>query len=359
VGHHSHRHQESVKRLTTAVVDTSVASGFARRKLLGILSSSWVAQCCYAVAKLGVPDLLADGPRRVDELAEACGADPEALHRLLRGMASIGLFRRTAPQTYALTSVTECLRSDVPFSLRHMAVLDGEEVFRSFADILHTMRTGAPAFDLIYGEPFYAYLDGNQGVAATFAEAMNSNRVPTSLPACDFTGVATLVDVGGGSGGLLAEVLTAHTAMRGVLLELPEAVRQARTTLVDAGLAGRVDLVEGSFFEGVPAGGDAYVLARVLHNWADEKAQLILRRVREAMAPGSRLVVFEQLLPEEDSEPDAASGMVDLLMLVLLEGHDRTEEDYRKLLENSGFALETVHRGSGPGADSALVATPA
>ncbi|MFL6118033.1 methyltransferase, partial [Actinophytocola sp.] len=229
--------------MTTAVAETSVAGGFARRKLLGILSSSWVAQCCYAVAKLGVPDLLADGPRAVDDLAARCGADPDALARLLRGMASIGLFRRTAPRTYALTSVTECLRSDVPHSLRQMAVLDGEEVFRSFADILHTLRTGAPAFDMLYGEPFYDYVNANHGLAATFADAMNANRLPATLASCDFTGVDTLVDVGGGSGGLLAEVLRAHTAMRGVLLELPEAVRQAGKKLAEAGLAGRVELV--------------------------------------------------------------------------------------------------------------------
>jgi hypothetical protein len=342
--------------MTTSVAETTVAGGFARRKLLGILSSSWVAQCCYAVAKLGVPDLLADGPCSVDELAERCGANPDALARLLRGMASIGLFRRTAPRTYALTSVTEYLRSDVPHSLRQMAVLDGEEVFRSFADILHTMRTGTPAFDKIYGEAFYDYLNTDHGVAATFAEAMNANRLPATLGACDLAGVDTIVDVGGGSGGLLTEVLTTHPAMRGVLLELPEAVRQAGKKLAEAGLGGRVEIVEGSFFETVPAGGDAYVLARVLHNWADEKALTILRQVRAAMAPGAQLVVFEQLVPEEDSDPDAASGMVDLLMLVLLEGHDRTEDHYRTLLAEAGFVLETVHHGAGPSADSALVA---
>ncbi|OLF19330.1 hypothetical protein BU204_02200 [Actinophytocola xanthii] len=329
---------------------------FARRKLLGILSGSWVAQCCYAVAKLGVPDLLAEGPCSVDELASRCGADPGALARLLRGMASIGLFRRTAPGTYALTSVTECLRSDVPGSLRQTAILDGEEVFRSFAEILHTVRTGAPAFDIVHGEPFYDYLGDNRAAAATFTEAMDANRLPTTLADCDFSGVDTLVDVGGGSGGLLTAVLTVHPAMRGVLLELPEAVRQAAKRTVEVGLADRVELVEGSFFDAVPGGGDAYVLARVLHNWTDEEALLILRRVRAAMAPGTRLVVFEQLMADEHENPDAASGMVDLLMLVLLEGHDRTEEHYRRLLAESGFVLDAVHHGVGAAADSALVA---
>jgi hypothetical protein len=345
--------------VTQVVAETPVAGGFARRKLLGILSGSWVAQCCYAVAKLGIPDLLADGPRPVDELAAACGADPGALARLLRGMASIGLFSRTAPGTYALTSVTECLRSDVPNSLRQNAILDGEEVFRSFADIMHTLRTGAPAFDVIHGESFYDYLGSHPGTATSFAAAMNANRVPATLASCDLSGVDTLVDVGGGSGGLLTEALGLHPAMRGVLLELPEAVRQAEKVLAETGLTGRVDLVEGSFFDAVPPGGDAYVLARVLHNWADDKALAILRRVRAAMAPGTRLVVLEQFMADEDTAPDVASGMVDLLMLVLLEGHDRTEEQYRALLAEAGFEVDEVHHGATPTADSAIVARAA
>lgn len=341
-------------------MDTApTSSTFARRKLLGILSSSWVAQACYAVAKLGLPDAMAAGPRPVAELAAECGADPRALNRLLRAMVTVGLFRQTAPQTYALTSVTELLRSDVPGSLRQMAVLDGEEVFRSFADIVHTLRTGTPAFENIYGEPFYAYLSGQPQLAATFAEAMNGAQVSAALSLCDLTGVERLVDVGGGSGGLLTEALRRYPTLRGVLLELPEAVRQAKTTVTEAGVDDRADLVEGDFFEAVPAGGDLYVLARVLHNWTDERAELILRRVREAMGPGGRLFVLEQLLPDAEIEPGPGKGMVDLLMLVLLEGHDRTQADYRDLLERAGFALRSVRHGSGRHADSILEAVPA
>jgi hypothetical protein len=336
-----------------------VSSVFARRKLLGILSSSWVAQACYAVAKLGVPDAMAAGPRPVAELAAECGADPRVLNRLLRAMVSMGLFQQTAPQTYALTSVTELLRSDVPASLRQMAVLDGEEVFRSFADIMHTVRTGSPAFESIYGEPFYAYLSGQPELAATFADAMSGAQVSAALSLCDLAGSELLVDVGGGSAGLLAAALAHYPGLRGVLLELPEAVRQAKATITDAGVADRAELVEGDFFEAVPAGGDVYALARVLHNWTDERAELILRRVREAIAPHGRLIVVEQLLPDEDTEPGPGTGIVDLLMLVLLEGHDRTQADYVQLLERAGFTLRTVRHGTGPNADSMLEAVPA
>lgn len=336
-----------------------MTSTFARRKLLGILSGSWLAQACYAVAKLGLPDAMAAGPRPVAELAQVCGADPRTLDRLLRALVAAGLFRQTAPQTYALTSVTELLRSDVPGSLRQMAVLDGEEVYRSFADIVDTVRTGTPAFESIYGEPFYAHLAGRPELAATFVEAMGGARVSAALALCDLTDTELLVDVGGGRGDLLAAALVQYPALRGMLLELPEAVRRAKTTVTEAGVEDRAELVEGDFFAAVPAGGDAYVLARVLHNWTDERAELILRRVREAMRPDGRLIVVEQLLPDADTEPGPGKGMVDLLMLVLLEGHDRTRADYVRLLERAGFALRTVRHGTGADADSMLEAVPA
>jgi hypothetical protein len=188
---------------------------------------------------------------------------------------------------------------------------------------------------------------------------MSGAQVSAALSLCDLAGSELLVDVGGGSAGLLAAALAHYPGLRGVLLELPEAVRQAKATITDAGVADRAELVEGDFFEAVPAGGDVYALARVLHNWTDERAELILRRVREAIAPHGRLIVVEQLLPDEDTEPGPGTGIVDLLMLVLLEGHDRTQADYVQLLERAGFTLRTVRHGTGPNADSMLEAVPA
>ncbi|HEU5469116.1 MAG TPA: methyltransferase [Actinophytocola sp.] len=331
--------------------------GFARRKLLGILSGGVPAQCCYALAKLGVADLLADGPRTVAELATDCGANPRVLRRLLRGMASLGLFRRMESDTYELTPVGEPLCTAVAGSLRQTAVMHGEEVHRSFGEIMHTVRTGEPAFDQVHGRPFYAYLAEHPDAAGVFAGAMGSERVPATLAGCDLTGVTTLVDVGGGSGGLLAEALRSHPGMRGVLLELADAVRAARARLCESGVADRVDLVEGSFFDQVPHGGDAYVLSRVLHNWADEHATVILRRVRAAMDPGARLLVFEKFL--SDNGGSAASAMVDLLMLGMLEGHDRTQAEYRELLTGAGFDVVIVRPSTTDSAESVIEAVPA
>lgn len=314
--------------------------GLARRRLLGTLSASVPAQCCYALAKLGIPDLLAAGPRTVAELAAGSGADSRVLGRMLRALAAMGLFRRPAPDTYELTSVTALLRSDVPGSLRPTAIMHGEEVFRSFAEIMHTVRTGEPAFDKVHGQPFYDYLAEHPDTAEVFAGAMGSEPVPAVLREIDLAGVHTVVDVGGGNGGLLAEILPAHPGMRGLLLELPDSIKAAVVRLAAAGVADRVELVEGSFFDQVPAGGEVYVLSRVLHNWTDERAELILRRLAAAMAPGTRLLVFEKLLPEEPGS--AAAAMVDLLMLGMLEGQDRTAAEYAALLEKAGFEVGTI-----------------
>jgi hypothetical protein len=324
---------------------------FARRKLLGILSGSWLAQACYAIVKLGVPDLLAGGPRDADDLAAACGADRRALHRVLRALAAAGVLRQTGPRTFALGAVGDLLRTDAPGSGHQMALMQGEEVFRAFGEIMHTLRTGTPSFEKVHGRPFYAYLDDNPEAARTFNESMGGQPVPAAFGALDLAGVGTLVDVGGGTGALLAQALAAYPKLAGVLLERPDALRRARTALAGAGLDERVRFVEGDFFAGVPAGGDAYVLARVLHNWADERAVAILRRVRSAMPPHGRLYVVEELLPDGDDATGTpvAAVMVDLMMLVTLEGYDRTEAEYRELLAEAGFEPVVTHRVQGEG----------
>jgi len=326
--------------------------GFARRKLLGILSASWLAQACYAVARLGIPDLLAAGPRTAADLAATAGANPQALRRILRALAAAGVMRRTTAGEYELTAVGELLRSDAPGSLHQTAIMDGEEVYRAFAEIMYTVRTGKPAFDKVFGGSFYAYLDGDPQAADTFHAAMGGAGTPAAWVDCDLTEVATLVDVGGGTGGLLAETLARQPDLRGTLLELPDAIRRARDTLAD--VIDRVTLVEGSFFEGVPAGADAYVLSRVLHNWTDERAATILRRIRDAIPAGARLFVLEEFLPEEDDGP--ATGLVDLLMLVTLEGYDRSEAGYRALLEKAGFTVVSARSGGRPGVEGVIEA---
>ncbi len=322
-----------------------------RARLFTILTSPWLAQACYALVKFGIPDLMADGPRDVADLAAASGTDRQALHRMLRALDAGGLVRQTAPGTFELTAVGQPLRADVPRSSRDAAVMFGEEVFRSLADITYTLQTGRPAFDKIYGQPFYDYLGANPEAAATFATAMGEAPVPAALAACDLTGLGTIVDVGGGNGGLLRWVLRSSPQARGVLFDMPSAVQQARARLAGTEVAGRVEFVEGSFFGPLPPGGDVYVLSRVLHNWPDEDAAAVLRQVRAAIPAGGRLLVFEELIetgpPAAGAEPaarPARGSVMDLLILVMLAGCDRSAAQYRELLEQAGFEVRSVRQ---------------
>jgi hypothetical protein len=339
--------------------DVPDANTVERMVLLSVLSGSWLAQAGYAMAKLGVADLLADGPRTADDLAAGCGAHPEALHRMLRALAAVGLFEEPGPRTYALNDASRLLCSDATRSARLSAIMYGEEVFRSFAEIMHTARTGKPAFDRAHGMGFYEYLDADAEAERRYHAAMGGTcETPAAFAAsCDLDGVRTLVDVGGGTGTLLADVLAAHPGMWGVLLERPEVVREARGRLAGAGVLERVRLAEGDFFDRVPSGGDLYVLARCLHNWPDDKAVQILRTVRAAMEPGGRLVILEKLIPEGPGFSPAK--LVDLLMLVMVTGRERTRAEYRDLLDRSGFELVAAHPAPvpDPRAESAIEAT--
>jgi len=321
-----------------------------RAALFGVLTGGWIAQACYAITKLGIPDLLADGPRTVDDLAAACDADPRALHRTLRALTASGLLLRSAPRSFALTATTRLLCSDYRRSSRATALMFGEEVHGAFGEIMHTLRTGQPAFEHLHDVPFYDYLGEHPEAATTFHAAMGAAAVPAALAACDLAGLRTVVDIGGGEGGLLAKVLARHRTAHGTLVELPESIDLARARLTEAGLADRVDLVAGSFFDErtVPAGADLYTLSRVLHNWDDPSAVAILHRVRQAVPPDGRLLLFEYL--EDHEEPAttrpgpfaAQAKLIDLLMLVMVDGHDRTLDQYRDLLTEAGFAIRSV-----------------
>jgi hypothetical protein len=262
---------------------------------------------------------------------------------LLRALALNGLLEQTAPGTFALNAASEPLRSDVPGSVRYNALMQGEEVYGAFAEIMYSLRTGRPAFEKVHGSGFYEYLDANPEAARIFNESMGDQPVPEGVAARDWSGVSTVVDVGGGNGALLAAVLGDRPGMRGVLLERPEALDSARERLRAAGVADRVELTGGDFFTAVPDGGDVYILARVLHNWADDAAVRILGRVREAMDGATdgaaRLLVAEEFMPAAGGPGAGARAMVDLLMLVTQEGHDRTAAEYGDLLAAAGFAV--------------------
>lgn len=325
-----------------------------RKRLLGVLCATWTAQACSVFTMLGLPDRMAAGAQTTAELAAAAQVDRVALQRLLAALADAGVLRQVAADRFELSQTGEYLRSEVPGSARATALLYGAEVYRCFDGLLDTVRTGRPAFNDRFGQPFYEYLSANPEFAALFNGAMSAAPEPPPPAADVFAGARVVVDVGGGDGGLLAEALGSRPELRGVLVELPEAAARARDRLAGAGVLGRVRIEPGSFFDHVPGDGDLYVLRRVLHNWNDENVRRALARVRAAMPDEARLLVLEELLPAAPDASSASAGawaaprnrIVDLLMLVLMEGHDRTADEYTALLSDSGFAVKSVTTGA-------------
>ncbi|HEX5502371.1 MAG TPA: methyltransferase, partial [Thermomicrobiales bacterium] len=249
------------------------SSGEQLQELQRLLSGYRVSQAIYVVAALGLADLLRDGPRGSDELAQATATHAGALYRVLRFLAGVGLFDEVAPRRFALTPLGAGLRSDLPASVRPLALmlLDPSQ-WRPWGELLHSVRTGETAFDYTHGMGRFDYLAEHPDAAAAFNAAMTSNTAASGAAitdAYDFSGIARLVDVGGGHGLLLATALRAHPALRGVLFDRPEVVAGAAATLAAAGVAERCEIDGGDFFTAVPPGGDAYVLRQVIHDWDD------------------------------------------------------------------------------------------
>lgn len=315
-----------------------------RDTLLRITNGFQVSQAIHAAATLGIADLLADGPRGADELAEAAGAHAPTLYRLLRALASVGVFVEEEDGRFGLTPLAEYLRSDAPGSLRAWAMQIGQTyLWTSWGHLLHGVRTGEPAFPEIYGTTAWEYRAAHPEEEAVFDAAMTdlaAGVVETVVESYDFSGIEVLVDVGGGEGTLLAEILANNPALRGILFDQPRVVSVARALVGRAGVADRCELVGGSFFEGVPEGADAYLLKSVIHDWDDASAGGILRRCREAMAGDGRLLVVEPII-RPGNEPNPAKFM-DLNMLVMLGGRERTAGDFDRLYAGAGFRLTRV-----------------
>jgi hypothetical protein len=308
-------------------------------QLARLLSGYWYTQTVYVAAKLNLAELLRGGPRSAQELAPEAGADPRALYRLLRALASLGIFAEDQSR-FALTPLAECLLDP---STKAMATLRGEWQYRAWGELLHSVRTGGSAFAKVYGKPLFDYFSEHPEAGEVFDRAMtgvHGRETEAMLGAYDFTGIRTLADVGGGNGSVLTAVLRRYPAMQGILFDLPAVVERARAGIQAAGLGGRCRVLAGNFFEAVPAGADAYLLRHIIHDWDDDRSATILRHCRRAAGPGGKLLVVEGLVPP-GNEP-SVSKFFDLAMMVLPGGRERTGEEYRQLLEAAGFRLTRV-----------------
>jgi SAM-dependent methyltransferase len=308
-----------------------------------MITAYWTSQAIYAAARLSIPDLLKDGPRTVADLAQAASAHPASLYRLLRALASIGIFAETTPRTFQLTPLAEVLRSDVPGTQRPLALMLGDEQYQAWGHLVDSVRTGETAFDTIYGKPVFDYLADHPEQAAVFDAAMTAihgRETAAMLEAYDFGDIGLLADIGGGNGSKITAILQRYPSLRGLLFDLPHVVERARPHIVEARLGDRCQLVGGNFFESVPAGADAYLMRHIIHDWNDGQSLTILRNCHAAMRPGGRLLVIESVIPP-GNEPCGAK-FLDLTMLVIPGGKERTADEYRTLYESSGFRLTRI-----------------
>jgi hypothetical protein len=312
----------------------------ARQQLTTYLTGKWIPPVLAVLAELGIADALVDKPLTAPELAEQVGADPRALYRVLRAAASIGVFAEDSDSRFTLTDTAELLRSDVPGSMRAAARMFALEPFWSpYANIAESVRTGKPAFESTFGTSIYDYLQTHPDDAAVFGATVASFHDQAMAPivaAHDFSPYGTVVDLGGGSGNLLIEVLTAYPDLRGVLLELDSVLPAAEEALEGAGLRDRVDLVAGDFFTAVPPG-DAYLIKSCLHNFTDDQAIQILRATRTANAP---VLVAETMIPPGNTAH--YSKFDDIEMLVIAGGVDRTEQEWSDLVTAAGFTPREI-----------------
>jgi hypothetical protein len=312
------------------------------RKIFNMLTGYWVSQAIHVAAKLKLADRVQAGPRTPADLARETGTQPHALYRLLRALASVDCFAEDEQGRFGLTPLAECLL-DRPGSQYAVAMMMGEEHYQSWTDLLYSVRTGKPAFDRIFGKPIFDYLQEHPEQAKIFDAAMTGIHGPETqamLDSYDFGGVGTLVDIGGGNASVITTVLKSYSKLKGILYDLPGVIERARGAIATAGLSGRCSAIGGSFFDAVPAGGDAYMMRHIIHDWDDDKSLTILRHVRKVIPPSGKLLVIEMVIGPGNAAD--FGKYLDLNMLVLPGGQERTAEEYRALYARAGFRLERI-----------------
>jgi hypothetical protein len=316
-------------------------------KLLQMMNGYRVMQALYAAAALGLADLLAEGPRHSDDLAQAAAAHPPSLRRLLRALASLEVVAETTGGRFALTPLGACLRSGVPGSLRAAAIFFGDKRhWSAWGKLVDSVRTGETVWGPRSGQAFFEMAARDPQGAAIFNDAMTSMTGVLNaavVDAYDFSGIGVLVDVGGGHGALLCGILAANPDLRGIVFDIAPVIEGTRARIAAAGLGGRCEAVAGDCFRSVPRG-DAYILKAIIHDWTDELSIAILANCRRAMAAGGRLLLAERVVPERiDATPETQGAVLgDLNMLLLSGGCERTEDEYRVLLSAAGLRLARV-----------------
>jgi hypothetical protein len=312
-------------------------------QMLQIISGFWIARCVYVLAKLGLADLIKDGPKSVDDLAAATNTHAPSLFRVLRALASVGVITQDG-RRFGGTPLSDTLRSDVRGSIRAFVMTElGEEHYPAWGELLHSVRTGGIAFDKAFGEPVWEFFAKNPENAQIFNDAMSGMTAQANEAlhvAYNFSGINKIMDVGGGHGGLITSILQKNPGMTGILFDSPPVIAGATEKIAASDIADRCETVAGDFFQSVPSGADTIILKWIIHDWNDEQSAAILKNCHRALPDNGKLILVEAVVPET-SEPHF-SKFIDLNMLIMTGGRERTEAEFRKLYEDSGFKVTRV-----------------
>ncbi len=299
----------------------------------------------YIAARLKIADRLVIGPKSVAELAAETGANEDALYRVLRLLAMVAIFTETEPRTFANNLPSKMLVSGERGSAYDMALWMSDPFhFRVYAEAMHSVMTGQPAIEKATGVPVFEYFPRHPEESEIFNNAMTAFSafvIPAALDAYDFSGIDTLVDVAGGHGQVLISVLQRYPNMRGILFDLPHVIKGALPRIPAAGVEGRLATQTGDFFAAVPPGGDAYIMKHIIHDWDDDRALKILENIKKAMKPGGRVILLESVLLPGSTQPDFGK-VIDIEMLLMPGGKERTEEEFRALFARAGFKLARI-----------------
>jgi SAM-dependent methyltransferase len=303
-----------------------------------------VSTALYAATRLHIADRLAGGPRSSDDLARESGANPDALYRILRLLASVGVFEERDDRQFAHNAASETMRSGRPGSVHDMALWMTDPFhFRVYAEAMHSVMTGRPAVEKATGLPVFEYFAKDRELSEVFNNAMtmfSGYVIPAALDVYDFSGIRTIVDVAGGHGQVLTSILLRYPAMRGILFDVDHVIAGATSRIRELGLDARCQTVSGDFFTAVPEGGDAYIMKHIIHDWDDERAEAILRNIRKAMNPGGRVILLESVV-QPGNAPDFGK-IIDLEMLLIPGGRERTAAEFRTLFDRAGFNLTRI-----------------
>lgn len=312
-------------------------------KILELSRGFQLSQCLFTATALGIPDHLKDGPKHCDELALATQSHSPSLYRLLRVLTSIGLVTEISPHTFEGTALAACLQTDAPNSLKDFVLLRAEQYYQCWQDLTYSIQTGNSAFEKNFGTSHYRYNQQTPELSERFDKIMSvlaQRQKQAILSAYDFSGLDTIVDIGGGQGSLLISILERYPTLNAVLFDQAETITRAHELLAQHQLEQRCLTVAGSFFESLPAGKELYILKHVLHNWDDAQSLQILQNCRSAMASGTKLLIIEGVITAQASQ---RTVLLDLMMLVSFDsGKLRTEAEFQALLQASGFRIERI-----------------